>query len=374
MSFFRHFLPQMGDILASIYSAFSMKKILRPVGELGLIEQIRRDFDTPSKSVMLGIGDDCAILRPPSGSEVLVTTDFTLEGRHFRRDLHPPESVGHRCLTRGLSDLAAMGATPMAAFLSLALPGNMLTERKGRIWVDRFFNGLRALAELHDVTLAGGDTSESPGGRNALVLADIVLVGSAPRGEALRRSGASAGDVLYVTGQLGGAAAELSSLLKRRSRTARVVTNEGHPQLFPEPRLDVGEALLRRGLATACLDISDGLSTDLAHLCRASRVAAEIELASLPIHPLAQKTGVAAALFAALHGGEDYELLFTAPRSVRIPGSLAGVPITRIGNLSKQRKGQPMMTMLKPDGSRSELEAGGWEHFSAFTKATKGKR
>jgi thiamine-monophosphate kinase len=367
-------LPQMGDIVASIYSAFSMKKILRPVGELGLIEQIRRGFDTPSKAVMLGIGDDCAILRPPTGCEVLVTTDFTLEGRHFRRDLHPPESVGHRCLARGLSDLAAMGATSMATFLSLALPGSMLAERKGRIWVDRFFNGFRALAELHGVPLAGGDTSESPGGRNALVFADIVLVGSAPKGKALRRSGASAGDVLYVTGQLGGAAAEFSTLLKRRSRIARVVANEDHPQLFPEPRLDVGEALLRRGLATACIDISDGLSTDLEHLCRASGVVAEIELASLPIHPLARKPGAAAALLAALHGGEDYELLFTAPGSVRIPGSLAGVPITRIGSLSKQRRRQPLMTILRADGTRSELEAGGWEHFSAFTKAAKGKR
>jgi thiamine-monophosphate kinase len=364
----------MGDMLACIYPASSMKKSPRSMGELGLIEQIRRGFDVPSKTVMLGIGDDCAILRPPSGCEVLVTTDFTLEGRHFRRDLHPPESVGHRCLARGLSDLAAMGATPMGAFLSLALPESMLAERKGRIWVDRFFNGLRTLAEMHGVPLAGGDTSESPGGRNALVLADIVLVGSAPKGQALRRSGASAGDVLYVTGQLGGAAAELSSLLKRRSGVVKVVVDEDRPQLFPEPRLDVGEALLRRGLATASLDISDGLSTDLAHLCRASGVAAEIELASLPIHPLARRPGGSAALLAALHGGEDYELLFTAPASLRIPGSLAGVPITRIGSVSKQRKGRSLMTMLKPDGTRSELEAGGWEHFSESAKAARAER
>jgi thiamine-monophosphate kinase len=341
-----------------------MKKRLEPLGELGLIEQIRRDFPAGGKAISLGIGDDCAILRPPAGTEVLVTTDFTLEGRHFRRDLHPPESVGHRCLARGLSDLAAMGATPLAAFLSLALPGKMLAETAGRAWVERFFDGLRALGELHRVPLAGGDTSESPGGKNALILADIVLVGTAPKGEALRRSGADAGNALYVTGELGGAAAELSTMLKRHRRILKAPTTEGHPQLFPEPRLDVGESLVRRKLATACLDLSDGLSTDLAHLCYASGVCAEIEQAALPIHPLARKLGAGAALHAALHGGEDYELFFAAPASLLMPTSLAGVPITRIGSLKKKRTGRPMMTMLTPDGSRVELKPGGWEHFS----------
>src|SRR5271154_2566422 len=166
-----------------------MTKLPNPLGELGLIEQIRRNFTTSNKAIPLGIGDDCAILRPPPGCEVLVTTDFTLEGRHFRRDSHPPESVGHRCLARGLSDLAAMGATPLAAFLSLALPGAMLAESAGRDWLERFFSGLRALGEMHRVPLAGGDTAESPGGKRGLILADIVLIGAAPKGEALRRAG-----------------------------------------------------------------------------------------------------------------------------------------------------------------------------------------
>src|ERR1700756_191980 len=130
-----------------------MSRARKPLGEVGLIEQIRRDFSSSSKAVTLGIGDDCAILRPPPGGEVLVTTDFTLEGRHFRRNLHPPESVGHRCLARGLSDLAAMGATPLAAFLSLALPANMLATSIGRAWIAAFFDGLRALAESHRVPL-----------------------------------------------------------------------------------------------------------------------------------------------------------------------------------------------------------------------------
>jgi thiamine-monophosphate kinase len=348
-----------------------MKTPFKPMGELGLIEQLRRDFNASSKSITLGIGDDCAILRPPAGCEVLVTTDFTLEGRHFRRDLHPPESVGHRCLARGLSDLAAMGATPLAAFLSLALPGAMLAESAGRDWIERFFSGLRALGEMHRVPLAGGDTAESPGGRRGLVLADIVLIGAAPKRKALQRAGGVVGDALYVTGQLGGAAAELSALLRRQRRILRVATTEGHPQLFPEPRLDVGEALLRRGLANACIDLSDGLSSDLAHLCRASGVCAEIEQASLPIHPLAGKLGTDAALQSALHGGEDYELLFAAPASVLMPTSLAGVPITRIGKLTRRRSGHPLMTRLTPDGRHVELKPGGWEHFSETAKERK---
>jgi thiamine-monophosphate kinase len=357
------------DAKTTIYSAFSMKK-LKPMRELDLIEKIRRDFPS-TKPVTLGIGDDCAILRPPPGSEILVTTDFTLEGRHFRRDLHPPESVGHRCLARGLSDLAAMGATPLAAFLSLALPTSMLANSAGREWVSRFFNGLRALAEMHSVSLAGGDTSESPGGKTALILADIVLVGAAPSGEALRRSGGAAGDALYVTGQLGGAAAQLSAMLRRSRRILKVATTEGQPHLFPEPRLDVGEALLRRGLATACIDISDGLSTDLAHLCRSSRVSAEIEQAALPIHPLARKLDADAALRAVWHGGEDYELLFAAPASVPMPLSLAGVPITRIGSLTRRRSGHPLMTMIAADGSRAEMKPDGWQHFASAAKARK---
>src|SRR5260370_11831560 len=300
---------------------YKMTRSPKPLGELGLIEQIRRDFSAGSKAITLGIGDDCAILRPPAGCEVLVTTDFTLEGRHFRRDLHPPESLGHRCLAGGLSDLAAMGATALAAFLSLALPGTMLAESAGRDWIARFFSGLRALGDMHRVPLAGGDTSESPGGKGGFILADIVLVGAAPRGEALRRSGGAAAGALYVTGQLGGAAAGLSAIMPRQARILNVATTEGHPHLFPEPRLDVGESLLRRKLATACIDVSDGLSTDLAHLCRASGVCAEIEQASLPIHPLARKKGATTELQAALHDGSGYELLFPPPHSLPITSS-----------------------------------------------------
>lgn len=331
--------------------------------ELDLIEQIRRDFGTSrSRAVALGIGDDCAILRPPAGSEVLVTTDFTLEGRHFRRDLHPAESVGHRCLARGLSDLAAMGATPLTAFLSLALPPDLVSTARGRAWITRFFNGLHSLAHQHRITLAGGDTAQSP---TDAILADIVLLGTAPRGRSLRRSGANPGDAIYVTGALGGAAAELSSMLAGKAASAKIPKTGSRPQTFPEPRVAVGQALLRRKLATACIDISDGLSTDLAHLCQNSGVAAEIERAAIPLHLLTHKLAPDAALHAALHGGEDYELLFAAPASVRVPRRVAGIPITRIGRFTRRRAKQPLMTLLEPNGSRATLEPKGWEHFSS---------
>ncbi len=327
-----------------------------PAGELALLRRIRQRAARGKKSLALklGIGDDCAILAPPTGEEILVTTDFSLEGRHFRRDWHSPESVGHRTLARGLSDLASMGAKPMAAFLSLALPRSAVEDSR---WLDGFLDGLLGLAEACRVPLAGGDTSESP---SEHILADIVLLGSAPAGTALRRSGGRAGDLLYCTGTLGGAAVELASLPLSKLRTWS--KGETQPHLFPVPRLVVGQKLGQSGKVTACIDISDGLSTDLAHLCNASGVFAEVEAAALPLHPLAAKLPRPAALAAALHGGEDYELLFTAAAAFRMPRSLAGVPITRIGRLLPRRKGKSEVTLMSDDGARRPLEPAGWEH------------
>lgn len=302
----------------------------------------------PTGRVRLGIGDDCAVLRPVAGHEILVTTDFCLEGRHFRRDWHTPESAGHRCLARGLSDLSAMGAKPLAAFLSLALPAG-----NNKVWLRRFFTGFRALADELNVPLAGGDTAGSP---SEHILADIMLVGSAPTGKALRRSTARPGDLIYVTGRLGGAAAELLQLQSLAGRARNPGTGEAHPQMFPAPRLKVGLALLGRNLATACIDISDGLSTDLKHICDASNVSAEIDLDQLPVHLLA-----AGKLDLALHGGEDYELLFSAKSKTKMPRKIAGVPVTRIGRLVA-RTNAPVMTGIDEQGHRTIIEAGGWEH------------
>ncbi|HEU5235325.1 MAG TPA: thiamine-phosphate kinase [Terriglobales bacterium] len=290
------------------------------------------------KNAILGIGDDCAILRVPTGHEALVTTDFSLEGVHFRREWRSPECIGHRCLARGLSDIAAMGGRPMAAFLSLALPKNVPQR-----WVDRFFSGLLRLAEKFKVELAGGDTSQSPVG----VLADITVVGSVPRGTALRRSGARVGDQIYVTGALGESAAALQLLTQEKIKRRDV---------FPEPRIAIGDWLVKKGVAGACIDASDGLSTDLAHICEESVVGAVVGAAAIPVHPSAGK--LHNALDLALHGGEDYELLFTAAKKARVPAQVADVQITRIGEITSGST-----VRLSQNGRTVALSPAGWEHF-----------
>jgi thiamine-monophosphate kinase len=376
-------------------------------GELALLRQIRsRAGRSSGTGLSLGIGDDCALLRPRPGEELAVTTDLSIAGRHFRLDWHPPESVGHRALARGLSDLAAMGARPVAAFLSLGLPRELtIGAGRRRAWVDSFLDGLLALAAAQKTPLAGGDLSESP-----IAMADIVLIGGVRQEKALLRSAARPGHLLYVTGALGGAAAGLAGLAQlaagrnikpsgisgeytsgakarvdsvafaarlkscpdtnqRFSATYKAQSGRLHPpripkkleallapHLYPQPRVAQGLWLVRHGLASAAIDVSDGLSTDLAHLCEESGVAAEVEADLVPICP-------GATLAQALNGGEDYELLFTAPAGSRLPRSIAGVAITRIGRITKSRAGQADVTLCTPQGSQL-LKPQGWEHFS----------
>jgi len=330
-------------------------------GELALLRQIRNRAAIRSRGgLRLGIGDDCALLAVGTNEELAVTTDLSIAGRHFRLDWHTPECVGHRTLARGLSDLAAMGARPVGAFLSLGLPRELTVGRgKQPAWVEGFFNGLLSLAERYKTPLAGGDLAESP-----VAVADIVLTGAVERGKALLRSSARPGDLLYVTGALGGAAqglsllSELAAAKPDRTRPQRIPARLQPllaPHLWPQPRIAQGLWLRRRGLATAALDVSDGLSTDLAHLCEESGVAAEVDAASLPLHP-------GATLDQALHGGEDYELLFTASAKVKLPRSIAGVPLTRIGRIVKTSARQPQVSLISESG-RSPLEARGWQHF-----------
>jgi thiamine-monophosphate kinase len=335
-------------------------------GELTLIAALRARSRSFGRAVRLGIGDDCALIRPEKGEDIAVTTDFSLENVHFRRDWHPAQSVGHRCLARGLSDLAAMGARPVAAFLSLAVPAELTVSRRGQAsWVQRFFDGLLALAERYEVPLAGGDTAESPSG---LVAADIVLLGGVKRKRALLRSGAKPGDLIYITGALGGAAAELLALERNPKRFARLkAAAPEHPHLYPEPRLAIGQKLAAKGLATAAIDLSDGLSSDLRHLCEESGLAAEIESAAIPIHPMARLAEAAgwvpSALDLALHGGEDYELLFTASPGVKMPREIGGVAVQAIGEMRAETSDAPAFTLAGGNGSRRELLRGGWEHF-----------
>jgi thiamine-monophosphate kinase len=308
-----------------------------PLAERKLIQRIRAQAKSRLPHLPVGIGDDCAVLRPPRGHELLITTDFTLEDVHFRRAWHPPESVGHRCLARGLSDIAAMAGEPLAVFLSLALPKD-LPQR----WADAFLRGLLQLAGHSKVVLAGGDIAQSPAG----VLADIMVVGSVPRGRAVLRSGAQPGDALYVSGALGGSAAAIQQL--RAGAKLRPARHRAH--FFPEPRIAVGWTLRR--MASAAIDLSDGLSTDLSHVCEESGVGAVLYAESVPVTK-------GATLEWALHGGEDYELLFTAPARTRVPQAIAGIRITRIGEIIRGSR----VFLSNRRGQRRLLAPQGWEHF-----------
>jgi thiamine-monophosphate kinase len=277
-------------------------------------------------------------------SEVLVTTDFTLEGVHFRRDWHPPESVGHRCLARGLSDIAAMGGAPVAAFLSLALPADLPQS-----WVRGFLRGLTKLGARHGVTLAGGDTAQSPGG----ILADIIIVGTVPRGRTILRSGARPGDRIFVTGDLGG-----SATCVRQMGREKVRPRDYRRHFYPEPRVEVGRVLREKKLATAMIDISDGLSTDLSHICEESGVGAEIDGAAIPRAHVG-KPRREVDLDLALHGGEDYELLFSVAAGKKVPSKIDGVPVTEVGRIT----GAKAIRIRTEGGKFDRLQARGWEHF-----------
>ena len=315
-----------------------------PLSEKDLIRRIRR-LAAGGSAVVTGIGDDAAVLRIPPRHEVLVTTDFSIEKVHFRREWHRPEVVGWRCLTRGLSDIAAMGGEPHAAFLSLAL-GEDIPQK----WVEAFLKGLLKLAKKHNVPLAGGDTAQSAGG----IQADMVVVGSVPRGKAVLRSGAKPGDGIYVTGQLGASAMALDRLREGLPRGA-----ERSRHFHPEPRVEVGRWLREKGIPTAMIDISDGLSTDLEHICEESHVGAEIEIDAIPRARVGRGKGKFVGLEYALHGGDEYELVFTSSRPV--PSRVKGVPITRFGHT----KVSPGMRTVDATGKITALEAGGWEHFKS---------
>jgi thiamine-monophosphate kinase len=307
-----------------------------PLPERKLIERIRRlaGRNRPA-SVVAGIGDDAAVLRVEPGFDLLVTTDISAEGVHFRRDWSAPEAIGHRALARGLSDIAAMGGEPFAAFLSLGL--SVRTPQK---WVDGFLAGFLRLARKHAVTLAGGDTSGSKAG----VVADVSVLGKVPAGRAIRRSGARPGDVICVTGKLGGSAAHI-----RRRRTGRT---QG-PAVLPEPRISVARWLREQRLATAMIDLSDGLSVDLRHICRESGVGAAVMESAVP-----RASG--ATLQDALHGGEDYELLFTVGRNKKVPAEITGVAVSAIGEITRSKKRD---VRILSQGKWKTMLAKGWEHF-----------
>jgi len=273
--------------------------------ELALIKLIRRLTSAPARGLRVGIGDDCAVWSPRPGHDLLITTDQLVDGVHYRRSRMTGRRAGARLMGRGLSDIAAMGGDPRLVFLNLAIP-------HADAWLVAFLRGFAAAAKRHNVAWAGGDVSTVRGP----AVASITVLGEVPDGQALTRSGARPGDRIYVTGTLGAIPATIL------------------------PRLAVGRVLRR--LATAAIDLSDGLSTDLHHLCKESGVGAEIQGASIP-----------GTLRHALNRGEDYELLFTARPTLRAPRRIAGIPITEIGVITRRRS-------IRIDAKR--LSPGGWEH------------
>jgi thiamine-monophosphate kinase len=312
--------------------------------ERELIKTIRRlARSSPASALTRGIGDDCAVLRLPRGSELLVTTDLCIENVHFRRAWHPAAAVGHRCLTRGLSDIAAMGGHPLACFLSLGLP-----EDAPQSWVNGFLRGLLAQAGRFKLPLAGGDISSA-----RQITADIIVTGQVPAGTAMLRSGARPGDRIYVTGSLGGSAYALKQLFAgKKIKPARSNTH-----FYPTPRIASGAWLREHSLATAMIDLSDGLSVDLAHICEESHVTAIIEAKKIPL-------GKGADLKLALHGGEDYELLFTVPRRASVPARIAGIAVTEIGEIRNRRDYSSAIGILEDNGKVRPLPQRGWEHFA----------
>jgi thiamine-monophosphate kinase len=306
----------------------------------------------------LGIGDDAAILDPKQGKRWVVSCDAYLEGIHFLSRVTPPDAIGWKALVRAASDLAAMGATPRLFFLTLAIPG----KKTGR-WLDQFALGMGRAARRLGLVLAGGDTTA-----NDRVAISIAVLGEVQRGKAVRRSGARAGDIIYVSGRLGRAELGLRILragLGGGRRYAALI----RPHFYPEIRVEMGKWLAARGVASAMMDISDGLSTDLARLVRASGVGARIWSDCLPCveapKALAGRAGFD-SLEMALHGGDDYELVFTVPRrkAKMLRGAPVGMRLTAIGEITKQKG----VVLVSEEGREEILRPGGWEPFRRHSK------
>jgi len=312
---------------------------------------IARHFTRPAANAVLGVGDDCALVQLSRGMELAVSVDTMVSGTHFFPDVDP-ETLGHKTLAVNLSDMAAMGAMPYWAMLALTLP------KVDHDWLAAFAKGFFDLAEEFDVSLIGGDTTRGP------LTLTVTIMGEVPAGAALRRSGAKAGNDIWVSGNIGDAAL---SVAHRHGKLAldEADYREAVMRLYePTPRVSLGQAL--RGLATAAIDVSDGLLADLGHICKLSGLGAAVELAAIPLSPIGKKHIASdAGRNAIVAGGDDYELCFTAhPNSRESIADLAkmlGVPLTRIGQV-KRGKG---VSLWGPDGKPVKIDGRGYDHFSA---------
>jgi thiamine-monophosphate kinase len=310
---------------------------------------IARHFTRPAANAVLGVGDDCALVDVTNGMDLAISLDTMVSGTHFFPDVDP-ENLGHKALAVNLSDMAAMGAMPYWAMLALTLPN------VDHAWLASFAKGFFDLAQEYNVSLIGGDTTRGP------LTMTVTIMGEVPAGAALRRGGAKAGNDVWVSGNVGDAALAVAH------RHGRVVLaepdyHEAVMRLYePTPRVALGQAL--RGLATAAIDISDGLLADLTHICRLSGVGATVEVNAVPVSGIGAKhIGSDAGRTAILAGGDDYELCFTAhPNSrdsIQELTDVLGIPITRIGQV-KRGKG---VSLLGPDGKPVQIDGRGYDHF-----------
>ena len=316
-------------------------------------ELIRRFFTYPAPGALLGVGDDAAIVRASRGMDLVVSADMLVSGRHFCSDADAGP-LGHKSLAVNLSDMAAMGAAPRWATLSIALP------RVDARWLRAFMGGFMRLARRHGVDLVGGDTTRGP------LTICVQIIGEVPSGKALRRDGARAGDDIWVSGTLGSAALALAAARGRvrlPSGERRQVEGRLHE---PTPRVALGTAL--RGLARSAIDVSDGFVADLGHICERSRVAAAVEFARLPAAPALQhRLDRPAARAALLAGGDDYELCFTAAHSrrdaiARVARRLR-IRLTRVGTIVSRRGRNPAVSVIDAAGRPIRAERGGFDHF-----------
>lgn len=321
---------------------------------LGEFDLIARHFARPVRRALLGVGDDCALLAPSPGMELAVSSDLLVEGRHFLSTV-APQALGHKALAVNLSDLAACGATPLAFTLMLALP------RPDDAFLRGFAQGLFALADVHGIELVGGDTTAGP------LTVGITVLGEVPPSAALRRSGAQAGDDLWVSHPAGGGVGD-ARLALEVFRGAAALPGETFAALrrameWPQPRVALGIAL--RGVAHSAIDLSDGLCGDLGHLLTQSRLGAQLEWADLPRSDAMASLPLAMQQQCVLGGGDDYELLFSAPvaarPAVQRAAAQAEVAVSRIGEL----RSEAGLRVRWPDGSVSPWAARGFDHFAS---------
>jgi thiamine-monophosphate kinase len=333
-------------------------------GEFGFIETIRSAMKTKNPSVVLGIGDDAAIFKPTPGHELIFTTDMLVEDRHFDFKWITPWQLGAKTMAVNVSDCAAMGAKPTVALVSLGVPKNFPVAD-----LEAFYDGLKQWGESYGAQIVGGDTV----GSDKFVV-NVALVGEVEKGKALKRSGAQSGDALFVTGHLGDSAAGLHALQHPSPKGKETAPLLIKKHLTPVPRFAVGRALSTKKMATSAIDVSDGLSSEIHHLCEESGVGAEIHEEAIPysdslIHFCDENQ--LDPLDFALNGGEDYELLFTVPLPKiseviqKLPGE-TGVAVKSIGRMVPKSKG---ITLITRKGQRIPLEAKGYDHFAAKDKA-----